>query len=90
MLHADYGTQFKRDLKLAQKRGNDILALKEVMRKLCEEDVLPVSNKDHPLSGEWKNHRECHIQPDWLLIYFIDRSTATIRFVRNGTHSDLF
>ena len=90
MLRAEYTTQFKKDLKLAQRRNLDIEKLKLIVLKLCTPETLPAANKDHELSGRWKNHRECHIQPDWLLIYFVSKKTDTIHFVRTGTHSDLF
>jgi mRNA interferase YafQ len=90
MLRAEYTTQFKKDLKLAQRRNLDIERLKRIVSTLCIPETLPESNKDHELSGKWKNHRECHIQPDWLLIYFVNKNTNTIHFVRTGSHSDLF
>jgi mRNA interferase YafQ len=81
-------TQFKRDIKLAEKRGRQMSKLKIVMTKLAREEVLDPKYKDHKLGGDYKNHRECHVEPDWLLIY---RLTSTeIHFVRTGTHSDLF
>ena len=80
--------QFKKDYKVAQRRGKDIDKLKAVMSSLVNEYPLPQSNRDHPLSGNFQNCRECHIEPDWLLIYML--SDTEIRFVRTGTHSDLF
>jgi mRNA interferase YafQ len=81
-------TQFKRDARLAEKRGRQISKLKIIMTKLAEEEALDPKYKDHKLGGDYKNHRECHVEPDWLLIY---RLTPTeIHFVRTGTHSDLF
>ena len=70
------GTQFRRDVKLAQKRGKDMAKLREVILLLIEGTPLPPRWKDHPLGGNWKHYRDCHIEPDWLLIYI--RSMATI------------
>jgi mRNA interferase YafQ len=82
------GTQFRRDVKLAQKRGKDMVKLREVILLLMEGRPLPPRFKDHALSGDWKHYRDCHIEPDWLLIYKIDRDH--LHLVRTGTHSDLF
>ncbi len=59
------GTQFRRDVKLAQKRGKDMAKLREVILLLIEGNPLPVHYKDHPLGGEWRHYRDCHIEPDW-------------------------
>ena len=83
-----FSTQFKKDYKLSEKRGKDIDKLKNVMTELANERPLPQSNKDHTLTGNYKNYRECHIEPDWLLIYKLDETK--IIFERTGTHSDLF
>jgi len=88
MLIPSRTTQFKRDVKLAEKRGRDLLKLKSIMMKLAKEESLDSKFKDHKLTGDYKNHRECHIEPDWLLIYKISRKE--IVYVRTGTHSDLF
>lgn len=82
------GAQFRRDVKLAAKRGKDMSKLREVILLLLEGGPLPARYKDHPLGGEWKHYRECHVEPDWLLIYKID--SEELRLVRTGTHSDLF
>jgi mRNA interferase YafQ len=82
------GTQFRRDVKLAQKRGKNVAKLREVILLLIERNPVPPRYKDHPLGGDWKHYRECHIEPDWLLIYKIDR--GDLHLVRTGTHSDLF
>ena len=89
MLKKSYSVQFKKDYKTAMKRRLDIDLLDDVIRQLCIPSELPKKNKDHLLSGNWVGHRECHIQPDWLLIYRYE-DTDTIVFVRTGTHSDLF
>jgi mRNA interferase YafQ len=80
--------QFRRDVKLAQKRRKDIEKLKAIILFLVEGRVLPPRYKDHPLTGKWKEHRDLHIEPDWLLIYKIDGND--LHLVRTGTHSDLF
>ncbi len=82
------GTQFRRDVKLAVKRGKNTAKLREIILLLAEGDPLPTRYKDHPLSGDWKHHRDCHIEPDWLLIYKIDGDDLYL--VRTGTHADLF
>lgn len=82
--------QFKKDYKLAMKRHLDIELLDDIIRALSRGETLPQKNKDHSLSGEWTGHRECHIQPDWLLIYRIDDDVLVLTLSRTGTHSDLF
>jgi len=82
------GAQFRRDVKLAQKRGKDMAKLREVILLLIEGKPLPARHKDHSLGGEWSHHRDCHIEPDWLLIYKVDGDDLYL--VRTGTHSDLF
>lgn len=83
-------TKFKKDLKLAIKRGLDISLLQTVVDKLQNGEALPPKNKDHPLSGRYSGCRECHIQPDWLLIYEIENGELILYLTRTGTHSDLF
>jgi mRNA interferase YafQ len=90
MLKVEYTTQFKRDLKLAKKRRKNMSALQQIMKKIEYEEALNLRLKDHPLSGNWKNHRELHIEPDWLLIYKLIDDEGIVIFVRTGTHSDLF
>ena len=80
--------QFKQDLKLCKKRNCEIDKIKEIMTLLIGEITLPTRNRDHILVGNYKGRRECHIAPDWLLIYKIDKDC--IIFERTGTHSDLF
>jgi mRNA interferase YafQ len=80
--------QFRRDVKLAEKRGNDMSKLREVISLLAAGGPLPLRFKDHSLGGNWTHHRDCHIEPDWLLIYKIDGDDLYL--VRTGTHSDLF
>ena len=82
------GVRFRRDVKLARRRGEDLSKLRELILLLAEGGPLPPCCKDHPLSGEWKHYRDCHIEADWLLIYKIDGDDLYL--VRTGTHSDLF
>ena len=82
------GAQFRRDVKLAQKRGKDMAKLREIVLLLVKGRHLPARYQDHPLSGEWSRYRDCHIEPDWLLIYKVDGDDLYL--VRTGTHSDLF
>jgi mRNA interferase YafQ len=83
-------TQFKRDVKRAQSRGKDVSKLRAAMEILIEGESQPVEFKDHPLRGEFAGSRDCHIEPDWILIYTLTDKGAHVRFERTGTHSDLF
>ncbi len=83
-------TKFKKDLKLAIKRGLDISLLNEIVTTLQKGLPLPAKNKDHALTGNYIGCRECHIQPDWLLIYEISNKELILYLTRTGTHSDLF
>lgn len=85
-----YTTQFKKDYKLALKRGLDIRLMQDVVAALAMGLPLPDKNKDHALSGNWAGHRECHVLPDWLLIYRIDDDVLVLTLSRTGSHSDLF
>ena len=82
--------KFKRGLKLAKKRGLDISLLADIVEKLLHKIPLDMKNKDHALSGNYKGYRECHIQPDWLLIYLIEEDILTLTLIDTGTHADLF
>ena len=82
--------QFRKDLKLAAKRGYKIELLTDVIKKLADGEKLDSKYKDHQLSGNYASFRECHIQPDWLLIYEIDDGQLLLILSRTGTHSDLF
>ena len=86
----DYTSAFKRDIKAIKKRGLDMELLVNVITLLQCGEVLEPKHKDHQLSGNWKGYRECHIQPDWLLIYEIIDDTLVLSLTRTGTHSDLF
>ena len=83
-----YTGQFKRDAKLAKKRGDDMGKLRHVIGPLLDGQSLPRELGDHPLKGEWKPSRDLHIEPDWVLIYCVDGEA--VRFERTGTHADLF
>jgi len=83
-----YTNRFAKDLKLMMKRGYDPESLKAVMRALIDEKPLDRKQRDHVLTGNFKDRRECHVNPDWLLIYHIDGDR--IIFERTGTHADLF
>lgn len=82
--------KFKKDVKLAKKRGYNIDLLTNIIKQLAEGKQLNAKNHDHELSGDYKGCRECHIQPDWLLIYKIDNNLLILYLTRTGTHSDLF
>ena len=83
-------TQFKKSYQLMVKRGLDISLLDRVIAKLKDGKELDPKYKDHALTGIYKGFRECHIKPDWLLIYFIENGTLTLTVVNTGSHSDLF
>jgi mRNA interferase YafQ len=83
-----YSGQFKRDVRLAQKRGKDMGRLRDVLTLLIERHPLPLRLKDHALSGDWRGWRDLHIEPDWLLIY--REAGDDLILGRTGSHSDLF
>lgn len=83
-----YSNQFRRDVKLAQKRRKDMEKLKTLITLLLDGSPLPTVYRDHPLKGEWGSFRDAHLEPDWLLIYKVD--ATTLRLERTGTHADLF
>ena len=83
-----YAGQFKKDFKRMQKRGADMKKLRAVIEKLTNEEELDVRYKDHPLHGNFSGARDCHINPDWVLIYAIVGNE--LRLIRTGTHADLF
>lgn len=88
MLDLRYTNQIKRDLRLIKNRGKDLNKLKAIIDLLQEEKSLQINHRNHKLSGSYKDHWECHIEPDWLLIYLLDSNSITL--VRTGKHSDLF
>lgn len=82
--------QFRKDYRQAMKRGLKIELLDDVIRLLAQGEPLPEKNRDHVLTGNWVGHRECHIQPDWLLIYRIENDVFVLTLSRTGTHAELF
>lgn len=90
MCSIQFTNQFKKDLKLAKKQGKNLDKLFEVINILANEEKLDTKFKDHDLSGSYKGTRECHIEPDWLLIYEIDNNALILMLYRLGTHSELF
>lgn len=92
MLKAEFTGQFKKDYKLALKRGCDPNKLLAVITLLINEKPLPEQYRDHALtnSRNYKNMRECHIEPDWLLVYKIEQKVLILKLIRTGTHGDLF
>ena len=85
-----YTSQFKKDIKRAQKSNRDIELLKSIVKKLANGEELDPKYNDHPLKGTWVTHRECHVQPDWLLIYKLEADVLVLTLSRTGTHSELF
>ena len=83
-------TAFKHDYKRALRRNLPIEKLQAVVEKLRNGEELPPANRDHALTGQWANHRECHVAPNWLLIYQIFENVLVLERTRTGTHSDLF
>ena len=83
-------TRFKRDLRIALKRGYNIALLEVVVTTLAAGDTLDERYLDHPLRGDYQGCRECHITPDWLLVYEIENDELILHLTRTGTHSDLF
>ena len=83
-----YTSQFKKDYKKLKKQNKDLSKLKDIIDKLAKGIEIDPTHHDHPLSGEWKGHRDCHIESDWLLIYFLTKDELILE--RTGSHSDLF
>ena len=83
-------TQFKKDYKRAIKRGRDISLLDDCIRTLAAGEELAPKFRDHSLAGNWSGHRECHVLPDWLLVYRIEGNDLILILARTGSHSDLF
>ncbi len=90
MLEIVLSNQFKKDIKSAQKRGFKLELLTEVVDTLASQKSLPEKYRDHSLTGSYADFRECHIKPDWLLIYRIDNEDLLLFLFRTGSHSDLF
>ena len=85
-----YTARFKRDIKAIQKRHYDLQLLEAIVDALAAGETIPALHRDHELKGNWVGHRECHITPDWLLVYRIDAGLLVLTLTRTGTHSDLF
>ena len=85
-----FTTQFKKDYKAAVKRGYGIELSDEIISKLANGEALAEKHRDHNLTGNWSGFRECHILPDWLLIYRVENDVLVLTLTRTGTHSDLF
>lgn len=90
MLKIRYSAKFKKDYKNIVKRGYDQTKFQTVLTMLCNQEELPRELCDHPLKGDYSGHRECHIEPDWLLIYKVQEDVLTLTLTRTGSHSDLF
>lgn len=89
-LQVIWTSRFKKDYKLAMKRGLNIDKIDDVIRMIAAGETLSEEYCDHQLSGNWKGYRECHIESDWLLIYRIENDILVLTLSRTGTHSDLF
>lgn len=85
-----YRKSFKKDVKRLKRRGKDLGKLKHIIEIIAANNPLPKNYLDHPLSGNYSKHHECHIEPDWLLIYKIDHSQKILFLEHTGSHSDLF
>jgi len=85
-----HSARFRQDLKRIRKRQYNVSLLNDVVTLLQKGETLPEKNRDHALTGEYAGHRECHIAPDWLLIYKIQDNILILTLTRTGTHSDLF
>lgn len=90
MIKLRHGKRFKKEFQKMIKRGHSVEKFKEVLSYLVNEKPLPLEYKDHKLKGDYMGYRECHIEPDWLLIYKIEKEILTLILSRTGTHSDLF
>lgn len=90
MLTIKYQTAFKRDYKRIKKRGYDLRLLEDVIALLAQEQELPPAYRDHALTGDYSGCRECHIAPDWLLVYEVLQDELLLYLTRTDTHSDLF
>lgn len=89
-LQVKYSNRFEKDFKLAKKQNKNLNKLFIIIEKLANLEELDDKYRDHPLLGEYNGLRECHIEPDWILIYYIENNTLTLVLSRLGSHSDLF
>lgn len=85
-----FSKRFRKELEKCRKRGLNLADIQAVMLKLMDDEPLEVKHHDHPLAGDFIGCRECHIRPDWLLVYLLDNKDNSISFLRTGTHADLF
>ncbi len=85
-----FTNRFKKSYKLAKKRGKDMSKIDRIIALLANGEKLPEQNKDHLLTGDWAGHRECHIEPDWLLVYYYIEDILVLNLIATGSHSDLF
>lgn len=90
MLRIKTTSQFKKGLKRAKKRGLNLDLIMDVIENLKNGNTLDKKYNDHALKGKYKDFRECHIQPDWLLVYFIENDILTLTLVDTSTHADIF
>ncbi len=90
MLELETTAKYRKDRKRMKKRGADLSLLREIIRKLQNREPLEAKHNDHPLKGDYIGFRECHVTPDWLLIYAIDNNRLVLTASRTGSHSDLF
>jgi len=90
VLKARLTGEFRREYSLMEKRRKDMAKLNKVMLLIGDEQPLPPQYKDHPLQGKYEGKRECHIEPDWLLVYRVDYERGVVIFYRTGSHADLF
>ena len=90
MYQINFTTKFKKDFKVISKRNYDLQLLKQIIGLLSETGSVPEKYNSHKLKGKYNDNMECHIQPDWLMIWIIDEKSNEIWLVRTGTHSDLF
>lgn len=90
MYEIELTSQFKKGLKRIKKQGRDPTKLEQVIDILAQGELLPEKYHDHELTGNWARHRECHVEPDWLLIYFYRDDVLVLTLAATGSHSDLF
>jgi mRNA interferase YafQ len=90
MLGIQQVSEFRRDVKRLIRSGKDVSKLETIVTLLVEEKVLPDHYKNHPLKGAYKGYFDCHIEPDWVMIYKIDRINSCLILVRTGSHSQIF
>lgn len=90
MLEIEYSTRMKRDVKLMKKCGKDLRKLADLLALLASRESLPIACRDHACSGKWEGARECHIEPDWLLMYVVHDDVLVLTATATGSHADLF